>query len=125
VAQTALEQGMNANSTVIKRISNGVVSFALGVALLAPVALLGPGCTAGSRYERSTGESLDDTATTGRVKNALGKDAYKYPDVKVTTFKGTVQLSGFVNDREQKSRAADIAKGVEGVKEVKNNITVK
>jgi osmotically-inducible protein OsmY len=108
----------------MQRINNVVVSFALGLALLAPVALLGPGC-AGNKYERSTGESIDDSATTGRVKSALGHDAYKYPDVKVTTFKGTVQLSGFVESREQKSRAGDIAKGVEGAKEVKNNITVK
>jgi osmotically-inducible protein OsmY len=110
----------------MKRISSVSVSFVLGLAFLAPVAVLGPGCAAGNRYERSTGESIDDTATTGRVKSALGNDALcKYPDVKVTTFKGTVQLSGFVDTREQKSRASEIAKGVEGVKEVKNKITVK
>ncbi len=119
MAQAALKAGMNSNTTVNKRIGNGIVCFALGLALL------GPGC-AGNRYERSTGESIDDSATTGRVKSALGKDAmYKYSDVKVTTFKGTVQLSGFVDTSEQKSRAADIAKGVNGVTEVKNNITVK
>jgi osmotically-inducible protein OsmY len=50
---------------------------------------------------------------------------YKYPDVKVTTFKGTVQLSGFVNNGAQKGRAADLAKNVAGVKDVVNNITVK
>jgi osmotically-inducible protein OsmY len=83
------------------------------------------GC-AGSRYERSTGESIDDSATTGRVKSALGDDSqYKYPGVKVTTFKGTVQLSGFVDTRDQKSKAGDIAKKVTGVKDVENNITVK
>ena len=83
------------------------------------------GC-AGNRYQQSTGEHIDDTATTGRVKSALGGDGvYKYPDVKVTTFKGTVQLSGFVNDRSQKSRAGDLAKNTTGVKDVVNNITVK
>ena len=41
------------------------------------------------------------------------------------TFKGTVQLSGFVNSRDQKNRAGDLAKKVEGVREVENNITVK
>jgi len=45
--------------------------------------------------------------------------------VEVKTFKGTVQLSGFVDTRVQKSRAAELAKGVEGVKEVEDNITVK
>jgi osmotically-inducible protein OsmY len=43
----------------------------------------------------------------------------------VVTFKGTVQLSGFVDTHAQKSRADTIAKGVEGVKDVENNITVK
>ena len=83
------------------------------------------GC-AGDRYHASTGEAIDDTATTGRVKSALKDDpAYKYSDVKVTTFKGTVQLSGFVNTRAQKSQAGEIAKRVKGVKEITNNITVK
>ena len=45
--------------------------------------------------------------------------------VEVKTFKGVTQLSGFVNSRDQKSRAADIAKRVEGVKSIENNITVK
>jgi osmotically-inducible protein OsmY len=88
-------------------------------------ALVVTGC-AGNRYERSTGESIDDRATTSRVKSALSSDAvYKYPSVNVSTFKGTVQLSGFVNTKEQKDKAKDIAKGVEGVKEVENNISVK
>jgi hyperosmotically inducible periplasmic protein len=83
------------------------------------------GCE-GDRYHESTGESIDDTAITSRVKSALGDDAmYKYPGVKVTTFKGTVQLSGFVDTRAQKSQAGTIAKNVNGVKEVVNNITVK
>jgi osmotically-inducible protein OsmY len=45
--------------------------------------------------------------------------------VNVDTFKGTVQLNGFVNTRGQKNKAADIAKTVPGVKEVVNNITVR
>jgi len=96
-------------------------------------ALLGAGFTtitftgcAGNQYERSTGESIDDRATTTRVKSALGGDSqYKYSDVKVTTFKGTVQLSGFVDTRDQKSRATDLAKNVTGVRDVVNNISVK
>ena len=83
------------------------------------------GC-AGDRYTQSTGERIDDKADSSRVKKALSADAqYKYDDVNVQTFKGVVQLSGFVNSREQKNRAGDLAKNVEGVKEVKNNITVK
>jgi hyperosmotically inducible periplasmic protein len=45
--------------------------------------------------------------------------------VSVETFKGTVQLSGFVNSRDQKNRAGDLAKNVVAVKDVVNNITVK
>ena len=83
------------------------------------------GC-AGDRYTQSTGEMIDDKGESSRVKSALSDDPqYKYPDVKVQTFKGVVQLSGFVNSRDQKNRAGDLARKVEGVKEVQNNITVK
>jgi ferritin-like metal-binding protein YciE len=83
------------------------------------------GC-AGNSHERSTGEHIDDRATSSRVKKALGDDPqYKYEHVNVSTFKGTVQLSGFVNTRDQKNKAGDIAKKVEGVREIQNNITVK
>ncbi len=83
------------------------------------------GC-AGDRYHQSTGEAIDDKGISMRVKSAFSNDAeYKYEGVQVQTFKGTVQLSGFVDTRAQKGRAADLAKGVEGVKDVENNITVK
>ena len=98
----------------------------LGMAIVLATATVGISGCAGNRYQESTGEHIDDAATTGRVKSALGKDSvYKYPDVKVTTFKGTVQMSGFVNTRAQKERASDLAKNTTGVKEVVNNITVK
>ena len=83
------------------------------------------GC-AGDRYTQSTGERIDDNRTSERVREALGADTqFKYTDVKVQSFKGVVQLSGFVNARDQKNRAGDIAKRVQGVKELQNNITVK
>jgi osmotically-inducible protein OsmY len=83
------------------------------------------GC-AGNRYTQSTGERIDDKADSSRVRKALNADTqYKYDDVTVQTFKGVVQLSGFVNSRDQKNRAGDLAKKVEGIKEVENNITVK
>jgi len=90
-----------------------------------PLVTMITGC-AGDRYHESTGESIDDSGISMHVKSALANDAeYKYEGVDVKTFKGTVQLSGFVDTRAQKSRAGDLAKGVEGVKEVDNNITVK
>src|SRR6185369_5864728 len=92
----------------------GIVFSIASVTLLPlSVAILSSGC-AGDRYHQSTGESIDDTATTARVKKALHEDSqYKYDDVKVTTFKGTTQLSGFADSRDAKSRAAEIAKTVE------------
>jgi hyperosmotically inducible protein len=91
-----------------------------------PLLLGVTGCTTGSRYHQSTGEYIDDHGLTSHVKSALGADTqYKYDDVNVVTFKGVVQLNGFVNTKDQKSRAGDLATKVEGVKEVKNNITIK
>jgi len=96
-------------------------AFALGT-----LAVVGFSGCAGTRYEQSTGEHIDDAGITHRVKGVLGDDSvYKYPDVNVTTFKGTVQLSGFVNLRAQKDRAGDLAKKVVGVKEIVNSITIK
>ena len=93
---------------------------------LATATVVGVSGCAGDRYNQSTGEHIDDAATTSRVKDSLGGDTmYKYPDVKVTTFKGTVQLSGFVDNRSQKEHAGMLAKNAAGVKEVVNNITVK
>ena len=96
-------------------ISLGALPLLLGVT----------GCATGSRYEQSTGERVEDRDTSSRVRAALGEDTqYKYGAVNVETFKGTVQLSGFVNSRDQKNRAGDLAKNVPGVKQVANNITV-
>ncbi len=87
--------------------------------------MLTTGC-AGDRYHESTGETIDDSAMTARVKSALGGDPqFKYDDVHVTTFKGDVQLSGFVNTGKAKDHAGELAKNCEGVKQVENNISVK
>ncbi len=101
-------------------------TLALIVGLGALPLLVGvTGCATGSRSEQSTGERIDDQGTTSRVKAALADDTqYKYGSVNVATFKGTVQLSGFVNSRDQKNRAGDLTKNVQGVKEIANNITV-
>jgi osmotically-inducible protein OsmY len=91
-----------------------------------PLLLGVTGCTTGSRYEQSSGERIDDHNTSSRVRGALADDSqYKYDGVNVETFKGVVQLSGFVNTRDQKARAGDLARKVSGVHDVENNITVK
>lgn len=89
------------------------------------IATLSSGC-AGTATRESTGEYLDDTTISTKVKAAFVRDPLvKALDVKVDTFKGTVQLSGFVDTAEQKSRAEQLAAGVTGVTSVKNNITLK
>lgn len=83
------------------------------------------GCT-GDRYHKSTGEMVDDAGATSKVKAALLADPdVKGLAVKVKTYKGEVQLSGFVDTQAQKKRAGEIAQGVKGVQWVKNDIIVK
>ena len=95
------------------------------LALGTGVATFSSGC-AGTATRESTGEYIDDATTTTKVKAAFVKDPLvKALDVKVDTFKGTVQLSGFVDTAEQKARAEQIAAGINGVTAVKNNITLK
>ena len=94
----------------------------LAVWLGTAVVLLGACGCAGDRYTQSTGEHIDDTATSMRVKSALAADGpYKYPMFEVKTFKGTTQLSGFVDTDIQKGRAGDVAKLVEGVRVVEKD----
>jgi osmotically-inducible protein OsmY len=83
------------------------------------------GC-AGNQYDRSTGQYIDDKSLTLRVHDALhGNSEYKFDNVDLNVFRGTVQLSGFVDNADQKSKAEEIAKGVQGVQNVVNNISVK
>lgn len=102
-----------------------VTSLLAILALGTGVATLSTGC-AGTATRESTGEYIDDASLTTKIKAAFVKDPLvKAIDVKVDTFKGTVQLSGFVDTAEQKSRAEQIASTVTGVTAVKNNISVK
>lgn len=83
------------------------------------------GCAA-TATRQSTGELVDDTTITAKVKaDFVRDDTVKALDVSVTTFKGVVQLSGFVDTAVEKARAEQIAAAVSGVKSVQNNITVK
>ena len=73
-----------------------------------------------------TGEYMDDTAITTKVKTAILTDPdLKVLQINVETFKGVVQLSGFVNSSASASKAAQVARGVKGVVEVKNDLVVK
>lgn len=93
------------------------------VAVLATVLLAA--CAATLKQE-STGEYLDDTAITARVKTALLADKQvSGMAINVETFKGTVQLSGFANSTQEKEKATEVARSVSGVKSVKNDIRLK
>lgn len=75
---------------------------------------------------RTVGQKVDDKELGSRVKDALDENAaYKFPDVKVNVYNGTVQLSGFVQTREQKQKAEDIANSITTGTRVENKITVK
>jgi osmotically-inducible protein OsmY len=83
------------------------------------------GCASTSK-QAGTGEYIDDTVITTKVKAAiLGDDTLKVMEINVETFKGVVQLSGFVKSPADIARAVDVARGVEGVKSVKNDIRLK
>ena len=83
------------------------------------------GCTSSPRQE-SAGQYIDDTAITGKVKAAIFNDAsLKSTEINVETFKGVVQLSGFVNSLADIQRAVAVAQGVSGVKSVKNDMRMK
>ena len=104
---------------------NTLLSCAFSTLLLASVAFNGAGCAA-TATRQSTGEYIDDTAITAKVKTALIKDdTVKAADVQVETFRGNVQLSGFVDTAVQKARAAQVAQSVTGVTNVTNNIQLK
>jgi len=74
----------------------------------------------------SPGEYVDDAVITIKVKAAvLEEPSLKSTEINVETFKGIVQLSGFVNSRADINKAAEIAKGVNGVQSVKNDMVLK
>ena len=102
--------------TNIKRFSAVLAALAMATTL---------GCASTSRSE-GTGEYVDDTVITAKVKTAiLGESTLKSTEINVETFKGIVQLSGFVNSQSDVNRAVVVAKNVNGVKSVKNDMRVK
>lgn len=106
--------------------------LAFNAALVSALAFMAVGCSqqvdsADTPPPGTTiGTELDDSVVTTRVKSALLADPnIKSVDFKVDTNKGVVQLSGFVDSQTQSSRAVTVARGVEGVKDVQNNVSLK
>ena len=83
------------------------------------------GCAATST-RGSTGDFVDDTVITTKVKALLAEDDFlKSFKISVETYKGTVQLSGFVNSQQAINRAVEITRSVQGVSAVKNDLIVR
>ena len=83
------------------------------------------GC-AGTRTQESTGQYLDDAAITTKVKAAILNDPeLKVTEINVETYKGIVQLSGFVSSKADADKAVEVARGVKGVKSVQNDMRLK
>lgn len=100
----------------LKRLSAVLLSIVFATAL---------GC-AGSATQESTGEYISDTWITTKVKAALAEDPnVKATEVNVETFKGAVQLSGFVSTQAAMYQAVRVANGIRGVTSVRNDMRVK
>jgi osmotically-inducible protein OsmY len=100
---------------------NIVIGYLVLVMLLATFAA----CSS-TRTHESTGEYADDSVITTKVKALLAEDDFlKSFQISVETYKGMVQLSGFVNSQQAVDKAGQIARSVKGVKSVKNNLIVK
>ena len=100
---------------------NVVIHFLVLLMLIATFAA----CASTSTQE-STGEFVDDSVITTKVKSLLAADDFlKSFQISVETFQGTVQMSGFVNSQQAVDKAVEIVRSVKGVTSVKNDLIVK
>lgn len=94
--------------------------------LFVAVALASVAGCAFTPKQEGTGEYVDDTVITGKVKSAiLNEPTLKVAEINVETFKGIVQLSGFVSSQAAATKAVSVARDVGGVKSVKNDMQIK
>ena len=101
------------------------ISKYLSALFLAVTLATAVGCASTSKQE-GTGEYVDDSVITTKVKAAiLGEPSLKVAEINVETFKGVVQLSGFVTSTALANKAVEVAGKVSGVKSVKNDMRVK
>jgi hyperosmotically inducible protein len=103
------------------------MKFLKSIATIIPAILLAAtlGCASTTKHE-STGEYVDDTVITTKVKaEILEEPGLKSAEINVETFKGVVQLSGFVSSQASINKALEITQAVKGVKSVKNAMRVK
>ena len=89
------------------------------------ILLTAVGCASTSKHE-GTGEYVDDTVVTSKVKAAiLNEPSLSSAEINVETFKGAVQLSGFVNSQADINKAVTVVRSVSGVTSVKNDMRLK
>ena len=104
----------------MKRLGQVLSAFFLAVMLLTAA-----GCASTAKQE-GTGEYVDDSVITTKVKAAIFDDpALSSAEINVETFKGVVQLSGFVKTQSAANKAVEVARRVGGVKSVKNDMRIK
>ena len=102
------------------RVFNGFIAFIFAVLLASML-----GC-ASTPTQEGTGEYVDDTVITTKVKAAIfDEPSLKSAEINVETFKGVVQLTGFVSSRAAIDKAVQVARGVKGVTSVRNNMRLK
>lgn len=100
--------------------------FKYAATLAVVFGLLSTAACVSTDTQSSTGEYIDDTVITAKVKTAIfNDDNLKSREISVETFKGVVQLSGFVSTRTETLQAGDLARSIEGVTSVQNDIIVK
>ena len=98
-------------------------AFTTFLAMLALLAVVG---CAGTSTREGTGEYVDDAVITTKVKAAIfNEPTLKSAEINVETFKGSVQLSGFVSSRANMTKAVDLARTVAGVKGVRDDMRIK
>ena len=97
----------------------------LSALFMAFVLITAVGCASTSKQE-GTGEYVDDSVITTKVKAAmLNEPTLKSAEINVETFKGVVQLSGFVSSQAAANKAVEVARSVGGVKSVRNDMRMK
>jgi osmotically-inducible protein OsmY len=104
------------------------MKITLAAISLALAAALGvAGCASSPNTQRGVAETSEDAALTAKVKTAIATDvgARAASSINVETYKGVVQLSGFVDSRDMANRALDAAKKVSGIKSLKNDLRLK
>ena len=101
------------------------MSMLKSLSALSLAVLLASAC-AGTPKQESTGQYMDDSLITTKVKSAiLGEPGLKVSQINVETYKGVVQLSGFVDSAAAATKAVELAHSVNGVTEVKNDTRVR